>query len=665
MVLFPSQPAMADSIWKDLCIQPTPKVFSEKYAKPVQESTVQLHQSLGPILSALNRRAIGLSKSANFESALCDAKVMQYLSPSSALGYLREADIYSEQGQQIRVIDVCSKGLRMADTMDEHYDDLKRAKMDAEERQNTRIDFVSQLPVDIVVTKLIPMLMDDSAISSNNPNPYLHVSNVWRDRIIQCFDGLRFSVGSDGNHDEDALLQVIQFAQHTKALYINRHHHATWLDDLLRYHDFCSLRQLFIEQYMSDHVSHFVWALKSISETLAHLSIEMGSGLRLSIAKIVLTCPNLVSLNLPQSRVADLSSLPMTTWPNLKRLSIHRAQEPITCDQVIGIWRRFPSLNDLQLQPCSDMQSALIVSDYLPSINDLEIHLSDMGTGIIFSDQAPPSDTPGITNISIQSFTNDTFVEIVPILKQHRKTLEDLEWYMSHESDNGDVDDIQYPRLKKLMLERSGWWIPRNALLLEELTMTWDAISRHPAVLHMIPPNLKKLEFRLDVGADDVDTPTLKRYLHRVARYTHLQELIVNSYTMDNIVKMADVICCLDQLRRLMIRVGAPCDSSQMNRFVERLGRGCPNLTCLEINCKDGLSTHSINALKQLENLKQCSFSIDGTHGDGIWEALETFTQLKWIRIYPAIPSNLAGIRRLKEKRPDMTTFLDKTFRCF
>ncbi|KAJ8657965.1 hypothetical protein O0I10_006236 [Lichtheimia ornata] len=663
---------MADSIWNDLCKQPTLKTSSEKYAQLVHDSTTQLHQGVQSILSALDQRATGLTKCANFESALHDARAMQQLSPSSALGYIREADIYSEQGQQLQVIDVCRKGLSRVDAMDTHYDALQRAKMDAEERQNTRIDFISQLPVDIVITTLVPMFMDHFPLRSDTPCSYLYVSNLWRDRITQCFDGLRFSAGDHRGYDEDALSQVVQFAQHTKTLYINRYHHGTWLDDLLRDHDFCSLRQLFIEQYMNDHVDHFVSSLKSISKTLTHLSIEMGSRRMFSIDQIVLTCPNLVSLDLPQSRVADISSLPMSTWPNLKSLSIHRAQEPITCDQIIGIWQRFPSLNHLGLHPCSDMQSAFIVSDYLPSINSLGINTLDTDIDIMYTDQGSVSDLLGVTHIAIEGIlpSNDVFVDIGCVLKHHQKTLVEIEWDMDNddESDNRDFYHIQYSQLKKLTLNKSGWWIPRNAPLLEELIMTSEAINAYPAVLDMVPPTLKKLEFRLDEGPELADTSTIKGYLDRIAQHSHpLHEVILHSYTMNNIINVVDAIHPLNQLQRLMIRVTRRCDSHQMDRFVERLTRGCPNLSCLEIICREGLSMHSINALKRLENLKECIFSIkriDDDHGS-FWHALEMFTQLKWIRIHPAIATNIEDIRRLKEKRPDMTIIVKRDYTLF
>ncbi|CDH57650.1 predicted protein [Lichtheimia corymbifera JMRC:FSU:9682] len=183
---------MTQSSRTDLCSQPTQAVSTEKYAKLVCDSTIQLHQPLQLILSTLDRRAMALTKLANFESALRDAKVMQQLSPSSALGYIRAATIYSEQRKQRHVIDICNKGLMTVEPSDMHYDELRRTKSDAEQHEAKGMDFVRQLPFDIVTTTLIPLFVDTSPLDPLKPCSYLHVSNLWRDYILQCSDGLCF-----------------------------------------------------------------------------------------------------------------------------------------------------------------------------------------------------------------------------------------------------------------------------------------------------------------------------------------------------------------------------------------------------------------------------------------------------------------------------------------
>lgn len=79
------------------------------------------------------------------------------------------------------------------DTKDPGYDTLRRVRRDALDRALKRIDFISQLPVDIVLTTLIPMFMNKGdPLDACKPCPYFHVSmygavvlfNPWVDLIL-------------------------------------------------------------------------------------------------------------------------------------------------------------------------------------------------------------------------------------------------------------------------------------------------------------------------------------------------------------------------------------------------------------------------------------------------------------------------------------------------
>lgn len=61
-------------------------------------------------------------------------------------------------------------------------------------RVKGRIDFIRQLPVEIVMTRLIPLLMHNADLDSSIPCAYVHVSQLWCDRIAQCFGGLHFNI---------------------------------------------------------------------------------------------------------------------------------------------------------------------------------------------------------------------------------------------------------------------------------------------------------------------------------------------------------------------------------------------------------------------------------------------------------------------------------------
>lgn len=119
--------------------------------------------------------------------------------------------------------------------------------------------------------------------------------------------------------------------------------------------------------------------LRSVGSTLTHFQANMQPMLLLPVSEIILICPNLVSLDVQLPNDVNFNSLAMSTWPKLKELRIFAAKEDINCDQVIGIWKRFPSLKKLYLHPCSDIESALVVPNHFPSMTRLELEINEMG----------------------------------------------------------------------------------------------------------------------------------------------------------------------------------------------------------------------------------------------------------------------------------------------
>ncbi|CDS10639.1 hypothetical protein LRAMOSA11125 [Lichtheimia ramosa] len=561
---------MPYSALSDLSIQPTLIASTGTYKQLVHDSTTELLQSIQCILSALDRRSMGLSKCASFESALYDANLMQQLSSTSALGYIREAMIYSEQGKQRHVIDISNQALDVVDTKDPDYVTLQRVKKDAEQRDNKRIDFISQLPVEIVITTLIPLFMKKHpSLDACKPCPYLYVSNLWRDRIIQCTSGLDFVIQE--RNEEDAFPQLIQFAQHTKSLCVRKYSKGTWLRDLLRSNNFCSLHDLSVYVCRSVDVEHIVSSLKHISNTLTQLSLRLQDGPDVSLATILMTCPNLTWLHMNAAHDVGLSSLPMTTWPKLRTLYIQGTGNDITCDQIIGIWKRLPSLTTLHLHPCTNIQSTFIVTDFCPSMNSIGIKVSgsgigfdvnDSGIALTFKRKGHPSDEIGVTHLALryERFVDQIMmVDINPTLRKHGNTLQDLNLKdFILEMDLAVSQDIQYPRLMKLDLDGSAWWIPRNAPMLQELTLTANTILAHPTVLDTIPANLKKLQLLLAGGRRIVDQTRLAAYLDGLAHQSQLKELVISSSRVDDLGNMFDAICHLDQLERLNVLIYGP-----------------------------------------------------------------------------------------------------------
>ncbi|KAJ8658000.1 hypothetical protein O0I10_006271 [Lichtheimia ornata] len=664
---------MADTIWNDLCKQPILKAPSEKYAQLVHDSTTRLHQSLEPILSALNLRAIGLTKCANFESAFHDAKVMQYLSPSSALGYIREASIYSEQGKQLEAIRVCNHGMSLVDTLDTHYDTLQRVKMDAEQRQNTRIDFISQLPLDIVTTTLIPMFMDDQPLRSMEPAPFLDVSNVWCDRIIKCFGGLSFETGDD---DDAIHSQIAQFARHVKRLDVDWYSEGTWLCDLLRNNDLCSLQELYIESFSANCLPYFISSLKPISDTLTHLQIQVENGMMVPMEEVLVNCPNLVSLEIAQPCATGISSLRMASWPKITTLVIFSTAEDInnsamiTCHQIRAIGKRFPSLKKLQFRPCEDTECIRVVLEYYPWMNNLDVIEYGAGFDITFYDDGHRCNEVGITRlfVDIYHMTHAPWESVVYVLCQHRKTLEYIHFDVDTRTEPEEIYNIEYVRLKKLHLQSSGWWIPHNAPMLEELEISCFVLAAEFTVRDTtpLPPNLKKLKLDLSNSLRPIDKTPFARYLHRYAQHLCLKELAVSLNPEEHIDNMLEAILHLGQLERLSIFVSGHWDSIQMQELFEELPKGCPNLSSLMISCENAPTIYAMSALKRLEHLEEFRFHIWNMDGnDGFWHAIASFSQLKCIHVYPANTKNIHHLRHLHAQRPDLKIVANKRLAHF
>lgn len=158
----------------------------------IVDDTKILHDLVQQQLKVLNRRAMALATNALFEEALHDATQMKQIASYAPSGYLCAAQIFTMQGRQLAAIHECNKGLQTVSLADPLYDQLQVIKSEAESRQDTCIDFITELPLDIIdniATRFFPQVIR----SYDTASPYLNVSRNWRDRLCACVE-LRFSL---------------------------------------------------------------------------------------------------------------------------------------------------------------------------------------------------------------------------------------------------------------------------------------------------------------------------------------------------------------------------------------------------------------------------------------------------------------------------------------
>lgn len=390
----------------------------------------------------------------------------------------------------------------------------------------------------------------------------------------------------------------------------------------------------------------------------------------LPMADILMACPNLVSLTMKQPSNVDLSALPMTTtWSKMTTLSVSDATDDITTDHVVEIWKRLPSLKELSLHPCSDIQSAFVVSDYCASMRKIGLYMSSRHTKLTYLDQGHQFKGHGITDLSFHggSPTSISYHDICNLLMRYCRTLDFLEWGMDLHIQNDDIYSICYPQLKKLVISciGCGWWLPASAPLLEEFDISSHAIETTDKVLETIPPKLQKLTMGIDTLSLHDKTP-ITQYLSRIAQHCHLTHFTVYLHSDDLVREILDAICRLNQLEHLAILYTDHWEEDEMEEFFDQLVKGCPRLTRLELKADAPPSLYSMNALKQLKQLKEFTFSIGWCdNGPPFLDTVQALSQVKRMRIYPRIAEDMQTISHLRQQRPDMKIILDERFRQF
>lgn len=156
----------------------------------ITETTCALEQLTPTILELLDRRSVAFANGTHFDMALRDTFKLQVLDPSSSRGYIRSREIYASEGRQLAAITVYEDGMRNVPRSDPHYALLEQGKANAEQLMNQRVDFMSILPMDIImaigrllITGDNPILYDDGMLE---PLPCLQVSKTWRQCLLLC-----------------------------------------------------------------------------------------------------------------------------------------------------------------------------------------------------------------------------------------------------------------------------------------------------------------------------------------------------------------------------------------------------------------------------------------------------------------------------------------------
>ncbi|KAJ8652717.1 hypothetical protein O0I10_011662 [Lichtheimia ornata] len=395
----------------------------------IATATETLQQTAQRFVEVLNERARLLANSAQFDTALRDAAAIRAIFPGSGLGYLCNGDIYGQQGHYDAAISIYDQGLEAVPVSDPCYQQLQQHRMTAVSSNNKRVDFISRLPLDIVVTNILPRV--DHLYCSNTPCEFLYISRAWQERILRQPNGLRFNFGYRWVRSlEKDHTQLIRFAPYVQSLQGGITD--ARLGDLFSRARFSNLKKLDIKCDPTTPRLPFIHGLRLIADSLTHLTISDCPGLQLR--DILETCPNLVFLKATNvDAVMPLSS--PSSYPNLKYLSLDRqVQRTLEHEDVMDVLKRLPSLRMMEISPMPDTTCLTILHKHCPYLQFISFESWIPDYGLLTANVDP--NRKGVISAY---FNGDRFYyqdDLIEFLYAQRNSLEIFRFGGVHEIEN-------------------------------------------------------------------------------------------------------------------------------------------------------------------------------------------------------------------------------------
>ncbi|KAJ8652698.1 hypothetical protein O0I10_011643 [Lichtheimia ornata] len=381
--------------------------------------TVQ--RTLSQLVQVLNERAKLFANSAQFEAALRDAAAIRTVLPFSGLGYLATGDVYCQQGRYAAAISMYDQGLRRVPEIGQYYQQLHQQREKAVTNSNKRVDFISRLPLDIVVTNIIPRV--ERKFYSYSSSEYLYVSRTWQERFLQQPNGLAFDFGKETATFKRGHDQLVRFAPYVQKLKGKMMEDAE-LEDLFSRGRFSNLRNLDLCCSGTTLRHPLVNGLRLIADSLTHLAIHHSTSIQLR--DILESCPNLVSLTTTQvDAVVPMS--PSSRYPKLKNLALYSLSDnDLTHGNMVDVLSRFPSLLSLEVLPMPESSVLPILHEHCPYLQRVCFGVRD---DFIDNMNVQPL-RKGIRRAYLGEEDNDIAYrqdDLIQFLYHHRKSLETID----------------------------------------------------------------------------------------------------------------------------------------------------------------------------------------------------------------------------------------------
>ncbi|KAI7874302.1 hypothetical protein K492DRAFT_211651 [Lichtheimia hyalospora FSU 10163] len=604
--------------------QPAITINDPSWHERVKDQNMNVQDCLQKLLSALNARASLLADGAQLDGAMSDATAMMSIAPTSPLGYLLAGRIFSFRGQHASAAKIYDKALGNVPTTYPGYQQFATQRATANDIINKRVDFISKLPLDVVIQNIIPRVLGNQTMFDiDRPSHYFDVCRTWRQRMA-IVDGLHFELGP-AELSEDAYERVSDIAPFIRTLHVAQRNYDI-LSEVNKRTRFGSLKSLSIQDSTREP-DQLLASLRSFAMTLTNL--ELGyvyNGIpenRYRLCDIVDTFPNLVSVRMAHGDI-DMSSV-TKSYPKLIKLDLYESTIEVNQGNISSLLRPLPQLRVLKLFPVSGSDILPIIDEYCPLLEHLI--LSDRS----FSHPSTEVNT-GLRVLSLSPAGEFKENDVVHYLLNHSDTIEtfdagDMEAF-SRPADlrhQAIAQDVTFKRLRQIdylstlddsFISFITWMIQRAPYL--ESVETVQTPFQSTIFQELIRSNQSHLK-RVGLQAIHADTSEEEHFIRHhleLGQHSSLKELKIDIERGLHNLWFA-LIPQLSQLTTIEIRADMLHKRHKIRALMGYIARGCPALEQFVLSTTSSSITYQdLYPMQCHKNLKRIFINTRNISGD-------------------------------------------------
>ncbi|CDS06450.1 hypothetical protein LRAMOSA08978 [Lichtheimia ramosa] len=481
----------------------------------------------------------------------------------------------STQSSRQGVFSTRRRLLPPASAMRRHGAEILRLK-----RATKRVDFVSQLPFELVSSLILP---DVLCLPYGHAFLYLHVCRTWRQRVLQS----QLHYQNFGKLTQGGMNIMLAYAPYLHKIRIGSP--TPFPVNFFARAQFTSLQSLRLFVCFENDMHALYPLLTPIAYTLKELYLLVNRStlhMEICLNEILQRCTNIEIFSCNKVNVTDLIAHPQHIH-KVKKLVLTTITQPLGSQDVIDLLKRFPSLEHLVLTDCQDSSPLATLHQYCPALGSLSYMMTGQTRSLALD--APVMNISGFHSLSIGAGDSFNIQHLIPLLTAHCDTLVDIHIHgkMNQQSNMTNAvlpQDVVFKQLRKFTFDPNQvndgktliqWILKRvpNARKIHVINCNVDGQHVYEALKQA--KNLKSLTFTLP-------SPSLIHLLEYHGTLGHqstLHSVNMNvDFSREHRALAFKAVVRLSNLRTLYFELQVAALGEEFVAFIENMALGCPFL---------------------------------------------------------------------------------------